>query len=161
MTPKQALAFVATHGVVLESAQGPVPSLASAVAGEPIRGSYWAHPRAHDIFRCSRAIRGSADVLVCRLVGGKVTYVHRRLWPALVRLSERFDADRLAAIEEVHTPTGKHEVHTTAYPDWVTDDVRRAAEQLTETEAASLLAAVPGKRPPKKSRVGRKSRRGV
>jgi hypothetical protein len=158
MTPKQAVAFVAAHGVVLESARGPLPSLAGAVAGAPIRGSYWAHPKANDIFLCARAIRKSADVLVCRLVGGKVTYVHRRLWPALVRLAGRFDADRLAAIQEVHTPSGKHEVHTTAYPDWVADDVRRAAEELSEKEAASLLPAVPGRSPPKKRREGRRTR---
>src|SRR5206468_625695 len=156
MTPKQAVALVAAHGVVLESAQGPLPSLAGAVAGEPIRGSYWAHPKANDIFLCSRAIRKSADVLVCRLVGGKVTYVHRRLWPALVRLAGRFDADRLAAIQEVHTPSGKHEVHVTAYPDWVAEDVKRAAEELTEKEAAALLPAVPGRSPPKKRREGRR-----
>jgi hypothetical protein len=159
MTPKQGVAFVAAHGVVLESAQGPVPSLAGAIAGEPIRGSYWAHPKAHDIFQCSRAIRQSADVLVCRLVGGKVTYVHRRLWPALVRLAGRFDAARLAAIQEVHAPSGKHEVHTTAYPDWVPEAVRRAAEELTEKEAASLLPAVPARSPPKKRREGRRTRR--
>lgn len=159
MTPKQAVAFVAAQGVVLESAQCSVPSLARAVAGEPIRGSYWAHPKANDIFLCSRAIRKSADVLVCRLLGGKVTYVHRRLWPALVRLAGRLDAERLAAIQEVHTPSGKHEVHTTAYPDWVTEDVRRAAEDLTEMEAASLLPAVPGRSPPKKRREGRRTKR--
>src|SRR5438128_7119852 len=139
MTPKQAIAFVKANGVVLESGRGPAPSLAEAVAGGSIGRSWWGHPKGNDIFLCSRAVRKSADVLVCRLVGGKVTYVHRRLWPALVRLAGRFDADRLAAIQEVHTPSGKHEVHTTAYPEWVTEDVRRAAEELTEKEAASLL----------------------
>lgn len=143
MTPKQAMAFVKTHGVVLESAHGAVPSLAEAVAGERIRGSYWGHPKANDIFLCSRAIRQSGEVIVCRLVGGKVTYVHRRLLPALVRLAKRFDADRLAAIEEVHTPSGKHEVHTTAFPDWVPEEVRLDAESLTEAEAASLLRIIP------------------
>jgi len=150
MTPKQAVAFVATHGVVLESAHGSVPSLAAAVAGEPIRGSYWAHPKANDIFLCSRAIRKSVDVLVCRLFDGKVTYVHRRLWPALVRLAGQFDADRLAAIREVHTPSGKHEVQITAYPDWVDEDVRHAAEELTEEDATSLLPSVAQGSPPKK-----------
>src|SRR3990172_13285839 len=82
MTPKEALAFVKTNGVVLESGRGSVPSLAEAVACGPIRGSWWAHPKGNDIFLCSRAVRQSPDVLVCRLVGGKVTYVHRRLWPA-------------------------------------------------------------------------------
>ncbi len=155
MTPKQALAFVKAHGVVLESGRGPAPCLAEAIAGAPIRGSWWAHPKANDIFRCSRAVRKSADVLVCRLVGGKVTYVHRCLWPALVRLAERYDADRLAAIEEVHTPSGKHEVHATAYPEWVNEDVRRASEKLTEEEAASLLPVMPGASPAKKRRAGR------
>ena len=142
MTPKQALAFVTAQGVVLESARGPVPSLAEAVAGEPIRGSYWAHPKANDIFLCSRAIRKSADVLVCRLVGRKVTYIHRRLWPALVRFAGRFDSEWLAAIQEVHTSSGKHEVHATAFSDWVTDDVKRAAEKLTDEQAASLFPVV-------------------
>ncbi len=139
MTPKQAIAFVKANGVVLESGRGPVPSLAEAVAGKPIRGSWWGHPKGNEIFVCSRAVRESPDVLVCRLVGGKVSYVHRRLWSALVRLAGRFNADRLAAIHEVHTPSGKHEVHTTAFLDWIPEDVKRAAEELTEEKAASLL----------------------
>jgi hypothetical protein len=159
MTPKQAVAFVAAHGVVLESAQGSFPSLAEAVAGAPIRGSYWAHPKANDIFLCSRAVRESADVLVCRLVDGKVSYVHRRLWPALVRLAGRFGSDQLAAIQEVHTPAGKHEVHTTVYPDWVTEDVRRAAEGLSEKEAAAILPELPARRPPDDRRKGRRKKR--
>jgi len=134
---------VFVHGVVLESARGSVPNLAETIAGGPIRGSYWNHPNSHEIFRCTRSLRASADVLVCRLVGGKVTFVHRRLWPAIVRLAERFKPDRIGAIREVHSPSGKHEVHSTAYPDWVTPDVRRAAEVLTVGEAESMLAMVP------------------
>ncbi len=54
---------------------------------------------------------------------------------------------------------GKHEVRRTAYPDWVTEDVRRAAEELTENEAASLLPAVPRRSLPKKGREGRRTKR--
>jgi hypothetical protein len=36
--------------------------------------------------------------------------------------------------------------------------VRRAAEELTENEAASLLPAVPGKGLPKKRRAGRRTK---
>jgi len=32
MTPAEAIEFVKTHGVVLESAKGPIPNLAEAVA---------------------------------------------------------------------------------------------------------------------------------
>jgi hypothetical protein len=140
VTPKQALALVEAHGVVLESARGPVPSLAEAIAGEPIRGSWWSHPKAHNIFLCSRAIRESDDVLVCRLIEGKITYVHRRVWSALARLAKRFGPDRLAAVEEMHTRRGKHEVRLTPFADWLPKDVLRAAELLTEEQALSQLA---------------------
>ncbi len=139
MTPRQALAFVKTNGITLESGCGPVPSLAQTIAGEAIRGSWWAHPKVHVIFLCSRAIRESKDVLVCRLVGGKVTYVHRRLWPALVRLAEQFDARRLAAIREVHTATGKHKIEVTVFPEWVPSEIIRAADNLTAKQATEML----------------------
>ena len=57
------LAFVAEHGVVLESARGAVPSLAEAIAGEPIRGSWWGHPRGNAIHDATCAVRDSPDVL--------------------------------------------------------------------------------------------------
>jgi len=106
MKAKQALVWVKKCGIAVESARASVPSLAHAIAGEPIRGSWWAHPKGKDIFALSRAIRRSPDVLVCRLVDGKITYVHRRLWPALVRLAGRFPRARLAALTEVHTAAG-------------------------------------------------------
>src|SRR5947208_17161194 len=143
MTPKQAIAFVKANGVVLESGRGPVPNLAEVIAGGAIRGSWWAHPKADTIFLCSRAIRESADVLVCRLVGGKVTYVHRRLWPALVRLAGRFSEDQLGVIAEVHTPSGRHRINVTAFREWVPAKVAQAAARLTDEEATSLLPVIP------------------
>ena len=143
MTPKQAIGFVKTNGVVLESGRGPVPSLAEAITGAPIRGSWWAHPKAKTIFLCSRAIRVSAVVLVCRLVGGKVTYVHLRLWPALFRLAGRFDVVRLAVIHDVHTPSGRHRVNVTAFVEWVPKDVAKAAARLNDDDAISLLPHAP------------------
>jgi len=139
MTARDALAFVKTNGVVLESARGPVPNLAARVAGEPIKGSWWAHQRAAQIFHCSRALRDSREILVCRLVEGKVTYVHRRLWPALVKLHQQFAAGRLSAIREVHTAQGKHETITIPFPKWVPKDVVTKAARLTFTEAAEML----------------------
>ena len=102
-----------------------------------------AHPKANTIFLCSRAIRESADVLVCRLVGGKVTYVHRRLWPALVRLAGRFSADQLAVIEEVHTPSGRHRVHVKTFQEWVPEEVAQAATRLNDEDATLLLRLIP------------------
>src|SRR5436309_7495581 len=68
MTSRGALAFIRRHGVVLEGARGPVPTLAEAVVGAPIRGSWWGHAKGHEIFWLTRAVRDSRDVLVCRLV---------------------------------------------------------------------------------------------
>jgi hypothetical protein len=45
---------------------------------------------------------------VCRLIGGKITLVHRRLWPSLVRLAERFPREELAQVRDEHTPSGRH-----------------------------------------------------
>jgi hypothetical protein len=139
MTPRQALAFVEKNGIVLESARGPVPSLAETIAGEPVRGSWWGHPKGNAIFACSRAIRNSEDVLTCRLIDGKVTYVHRRLWPALMRLSGSFAADRLAPIREIHTAAGKHKVETVAFSQWVSANQRRKGDRLSTEEAIAQL----------------------
>ncbi|HEV3082491.1 MAG TPA: hypothetical protein VGY66_22090 [Gemmataceae bacterium] len=160
MTPKQAIAFVKANGIVLESGRGPVANLAEAIAGAPIRGSWWAHAKANTIFLCSRAIRESADVLVCRLVGGKVTYVHRRLWPALVRLAGRFDADQLAVIEEAHTPSGRHKVKVTSFQKWVPEEVAQAAARLTDEEANSLLPVLPTSSSRSSRRKGRQTESG-
>jgi hypothetical protein len=67
--------FVETHGVVLEAGHGVRPNLAEAIAGEPIRGSWWGHKKGRAIFRATRTVRDCDQVLVCRLVGGKITYV--------------------------------------------------------------------------------------
>ena len=61
MTLREATAFIRKHGVVLEAARGPVPSLAEAVAGGPIRGSWWSHPKGRAIFALTRAVRASDD----------------------------------------------------------------------------------------------------
>ena len=142
MKPKQALAWVKRCGIAVESARAHVPSLARTVAGDSLRSSWWAHPKANDIFLLSRVIRRSHEVLVCRLVEGKITYVHRRLWPALVSLAGRFPRQRLAALKEVHTASGKHKLLVTHFPDWVPKEVLQAAQKLTEKEAASQLTPV-------------------
>jgi len=134
-----ALAFIAEHGVVLASARGPVPSVAEAVTGEPIRGSWWAHPRSHDIFRALTEIDDSPDVLCFKLVGGKVSFVHRRLWPALVCLSGEIGRERLAAIKQEHTESGAHRNVVTRFPDWVPPDVAAAARALDPAAAREQL----------------------
>ncbi len=139
MTAQEALEFVRRRGIVLMSARGPVPSLAEAIAGGPIRGSWWAHPRSHLIYKLCETVSDSAEVVVCRLVDGKVTFVHRLAWPAVVRLSDRFPKERLAAVRQIHTEAGKHVVEETPFPRWVPQDVLEASRRLGETEAIAFL----------------------
>jgi hypothetical protein len=61
-----------------------LPSVAGLVAGEPIRGSWWGHPRGQQIFRLSEKLADHPDVTTAKLVANKVTFLHRKLWPALV-----------------------------------------------------------------------------
>ncbi len=140
MSPKEALEFVKRHGVTLQAARGPVPSLAKAVAGGAIRGSWWGHPKGREIFRLSEAVCESSDVLVCKLVEGKITCVHRRLWPALIKLASRFRKAQLARVWNEHTSSGAHRSRRESFPGWVPADVMRQAEALSEAEAEASLS---------------------
>lgn len=137
------LRFVERHGVVLASARGPVPSVAEAVAGQPIVGSWWAHPKGKAIFAALSELDDSDDVRCFKLVDGKVTFVHRRMWPALARLASDglLAAARVASIQQEHMPTGEHRNLVTPFPDWVPDDVARAATALTSDDARAQLGA--------------------
>jgi hypothetical protein len=139
VTTADAIEFVRTNGVVLESAVGPVPSLAVTIAGGPINGSWWAHARGREIFALTRAVRDHSDVLVCRLVEGKITYVHQRLWPALVRVSKQFPRKNLAKIRETHTDSGKHINEQIDFPDWVSPEISDQADRLDEHSALVVL----------------------
>lgn len=59
--------------------------LAEAIAGEPIRGSWWSHPKGKLIFGVTSALEDSKSVLACKL-GGRVTFVDEALFPALYRV---------------------------------------------------------------------------
>ena len=138
---EEALTYIETEGIVLESAHGRVPTFVDFVAGERVT-RWWSHPKGRLIFALTRALRESPDVLTCRLIDGKVTYVHRRLWPALVKLSDEFDKSGLAAIREEHLPDGKHKLVVTEFPQWASAEVLAKSKQLTKSKARSLLAQV-------------------
>jgi hypothetical protein len=133
------MATLVEHGMLLESARGPMPNVAELIAGEPIKGSWWGHPRGHEIFAVLNSLDDSPDVMRMRLVNGKVTLVHRRMWPALVRLADRFTPRQLAVLHEEHTATGAHRVVEQPFPDWVGEDIEHAAARLSEDEAMAQL----------------------
>ena len=133
------MAVLIDHGMLLQSARGPIPNVAEIVAGERIKGSWWAHSKSHEIFAALGHLDDSPDVVRLRLVNGKVTLVHRRVWPALVRLADRFTPEQLAALHEEHTASGAHKVKEQLFLDWVPQEVLRAAEQLSVEQAWAQL----------------------
>jgi len=144
MSADEALAFVESQGIVLVAARGPVPRLVEAIVGEPIRGSWWAHPASHQIFAVLTKVGESNDLLMCRLIEDKVTLVHRRLWPALVRLESRFTRRQLAQVHQEHTSSGRHRNRIAAFPSWVPETVTKEAAQMSAAQAEQALACVVG-----------------
>lgn len=155
MSGVEAIAFIRAHGLVMQSARVPgLPTLVDALTGETVRGSWWGHPQGRLVFRVLGEVYDSPDVLAMKLVRGKVTLVHRRLWPALVRLAGEIGEERLAAVGQEHTPSGRHVATRVPYPGWVTPEARAAAGALGEEEARALLPACPWDHPPRGRRRG-------
>src|SRR4051812_23744218 len=139
MDAAAALEFIRSHGIVLMSAKGPAPRLVEAIAGEPIVGSWWGHPRGKDIYSVAVAVGESPDVLTCPLLGGKLTFVHRRLWPALVRMSGLIGEERLARVSSEHTDKGSHQRTEQPFPSWVPREVVKEAARMTQRQAREML----------------------
>jgi hypothetical protein len=140
VTIAQALAFVAEHGIVCEAAgHARVPSLVSAITGDPMSGNWWSHPRSREIFAITRAVRDSTQILVCRVVQGKISFVHRRVWPALVRAENHFPRRNLARVREVHSESGKHVLEEMPFPAWVPKATSAAAKRISEADALKAL----------------------
>ena len=140
-TAEEALAFVRKHGVVLASAKGVAPRLTEAIVGETIKGSWWTHSQSRHIYAILKAVAESEQVLVCRLINGKITLVHRRLWPSLVRLANRFAPEQLAQVREEHTTTGHHVSHEVPFPQWVPAEVSKQAKKIGEKKALGAFEA--------------------
>lgn len=140
------------------------------VAGEAITGSWWAHPRGKEIYRVVTELEAHEDIRMCKLLGGRQTFVHRRLWPALVRVAaerKKFKAPSAAARkalqnlnakldrkvreelersllvigESEHTPQGHHEVRLKKFADGFPPSVRAAAKRMKLDVALAQLEA--------------------
>jgi hypothetical protein len=98
-TAELLLAHLHTYGVLLQHDKA-LPSLSMIVAGEPVRGSWWAHPKAHTMYALLNTITAHPDVLVIKLVLGKVTFIHRRLWPAVLAIACAHESWQFAGLSD-------------------------------------------------------------
>jgi hypothetical protein len=104
-TGKDAIAFVRRHRLVPMTPVDGFPSLVGEIAGGPVRGSWWGHPKGALMYDLANVLHNSSDVLAVKLVEGKVTFIHRALWPSLYRLVSdpgwrRARERRLGALEK-------------------------------------------------------------
>ena len=78
--------YLGRLGVLLETDRA-FPSITGIMVREPIKGSWWSHPRANDIYTMSQRLIHHPDTIFLKLLSGKTTYVHRRLWPELIAIA--------------------------------------------------------------------------
>jgi hypothetical protein len=90
----EARAALERYGLLLFSDPA-LPSLVGIIVGEPLRASWWGHPRGGMIYHAMNALDDDPSVLSTKLVAGKVTYAHRRLWPAIASLGSAREAWQL------------------------------------------------------------------
>jgi hypothetical protein len=86
------------HGLLLLS-DSRLPSLVSLVVGAPIQGSWWGHPMGRQIYALADQLGDSAEVISTKLISGKVTFVHKKLWPQVARIGcagEKWQTERLS-----------------------------------------------------------------
>lgn len=74
-----------SFGFLLES-DPKLPSVCTLTTGTPMKGSWWSHPMAQIIFQVNERLEDHKDVLITKLVAGKVTFVHRKLWPEIISI---------------------------------------------------------------------------
>ena len=139
MNLRQAMDFIRNHGVVLKAATGLEPSLTVRIVGGPIHGSWWGHPMGREIYALTNRIDESKVVLTCTLASGKITYIHRRLWPAFVRMAGKFPDHSLDKVQQIHLPSGRHKREDIQFPDWIPESVLDSAKRLSTPDASAEI----------------------
>jgi len=91
------LSSLKEHGLLLLT-DPKLPSVAGLVAGEPVRGSWWGHPKGQEIFQVAEEIADREDVLLIKLVSGKATFVSHRLWPAVLAVGTAREPWQIAGL---------------------------------------------------------------
>ena len=82
---KHVLSKILSYGFLLES-DTKLPSVCGVITGGPLTGSWWSHPLAQEIFQVNERLEDHPDVLITKLISGKVTFVHRELWAEIVAI---------------------------------------------------------------------------
>ena len=95
----RARAELARNGLMLEQDRER-PSLVSLIAGAPVTGSWWGHAKGQEIFAVLTALSDDPDVVIAKLIDGKVTLIAKALWPAVVAVATANEPWQLAGLSQ-------------------------------------------------------------
>jgi hypothetical protein len=85
-TPSRILRQIERQGLLLVT-DAVLPSVTRMVAGEPVKGSWWSHPKGRQIYSVLTRLADDPSLVLVKLVEGKLTFVHRALWPELLAVA--------------------------------------------------------------------------
>lgn len=85
-TTQEVLHVLADRGLLFAQDKS-LPNVVTLVTGQSLRSSWWSHPRARLIFAILSDLAQHPDVLFTKLLYGKVTLLHRRLWPPFLAVA--------------------------------------------------------------------------
>ncbi|HET6164654.1 MAG TPA: hypothetical protein VFG37_13365 [Planctomycetota bacterium] len=88
---ERVLARLTDAGLLLQQ-DAVVPSVVGLVTGESLKTSWWGHPKGRLVFGVLSELADHRDVLFTKLLAGKSTLVHRRLWPSLLGVATAREA---------------------------------------------------------------------
>jgi hypothetical protein len=139
----------------------PLKCLVDEIAGEHVKGSWWGHKAGKAIFNIASELEDHDDVLSAKLLVGKVTFVHRALWPSMLRVVTD-DAWRkraaknkqakllLVHLRQEHSASGKHVTVVEEWEAWAKrmkvkpkgsfDDAMRILEEAAQGAKLSFGA---------------------
>jgi hypothetical protein len=131
------------YGLLLAH-DGELPSVTLIVAGEPIRGSWWGHTLGHTIYDLLGAFQDRSGKLDAKIIDGKVTYVHPRLWPAFLALAQHAPEARLAKLPPAAVALYRHverhgPIRADALPPTLTSAPRELTKNIRALESALLV----------------------
>ena len=123
-----------------------LPSVVAKVVGEPVRGSWWGHPKSKDIYNINVRLAEHPDVLVSKLLSGKNTFVHRRLWSALIAIggsNESWQLNRLDPMAKslLEAVRKSGQIQTDSFGQFPGGDSRTISKAAGELESRLLVYA--------------------
>lgn len=141
---KTALQTLRGLGLLLET-DAHLPSVAGLIAGEPISGSWWSHPSGQKIFATLGQFEDHRDVMFTKLISGKVTLVHRKLWPEILAIGIAREPWQMKGLSKsartlLDMIDGQRSVRTDQL-DWSKSTSAKPGEAARELEKRVLIYA--------------------